>query len=234
MEYGAENLCGYRRGRGRGRVSKKRKRLTVSIVVILAIIGLFLTHYYVFIVPLLTQASEQNIRALAVVAIEDAAADTFTTDYTYADFVQISRDSDGDIILMQANTMLIHSLVRTSIARAHYNLNIIEEEGITVPLGVLFGIAFFAGYGRDIALRVLPVGIMTSHLHSEFIAAGINQTLHRITLTLRAEVTVILPGLESRVIATVPVPIIESTIVGRVPDVFFQNDLFNRSLNLVP
>jgi len=200
----------------------------------MAIITLLLVQYFVFAVPTVRLVSEQRIRALAVLAVEDAAQNTFTAEFSHKDFVDITRDNDGNILLLQANTMLIHALTRNAVELAHKNLTYIEESGITVPLGAFFGAAILAGYGPDIQLRVLSVGIMASNLHSEFISAGINQTLHRITLNLMAEVTLIMPGLQSVVRNNIQVPITESTIIGRVPDVFLNTDIFNRSLNLVP
>jgi len=169
-----------------------------------------------------------------MIAIEDAAFETFTSNYTHQDFIYISRDANQNIVLMQANTVLIHSLVRIASIRARERLAVLEREGICMPLGAFTGFRIFAGYGPSVNLRVLSVGIMDTRLESEFIAAGINQTLHSITLILTAEVTVIMPGLSSVVRASIPVPIIESTVIGEVPNVFFQNDLLNRSLNLIP
>jgi len=180
------------------------------------------------------QISEERVRALAMVAIEDAAHQTFTTQYSHSDFVNISRDDDGEIVLMQANTMLMNSLVRLTSERARQNLAYIEKDGIPVPIGAFFGLALFAGVGPDVNLQVVSVGVMGTDIHSEFMSAGINQTLHRITLILSAEVTLIMPGLSSRLNVAIPVPIIESTVIGRVPDVFLQSDMFGRSLNLVP
>ncbi|MCL2847356.1 MAG: sporulation protein YunB [Firmicutes bacterium] len=227
----------YNRCKNRPEKSKKyrkRKRIIISLSIVMAIITLLLVQYFVFAVPTVRLVSEQRIRALAVLAVEDAAQNTFTAEFSHKDFVDITRDNDGNILLLQANTMLIHALTRNAVELAHKNLTYIEESGITVPLGAFFGAAILAGYGPDIQLRVLSVGIMASNLHSEFISAGINQTLHRITLNLMAEVTLIMPGLQSVVRNNIQVPITESTIIGRVPDVFLNTDIFNRSLNLVP
>jgi len=213
---------------------KRNTRIAVTIGVAVALLSWFLIQYFLLAVPSVQLVSEERVRAMAMIAIEDAAMQTFTSDYVHSDLIYISRDSDGNITFIQANTMLIHSLVRITSARAHENLVQIERDGICMPIGAFTGFRIFAGYGPDINLRVLNVGIMRTHLDSEFFAAGINQTLHRITLMLTAEVTIIMPGLQSHVSATIPVPIIESTIVGTVPNVFFQNDLLNRSLNLIP
>ena len=213
---------------------KRRKRWIIGLSVVVLLITALLIQYFVFAVPSIRLTSEEKIRAMAMIAIEDAAIETFTSDFTHADLMTISVDNGGNISLVQANTMLIHSLVRIASIRAQENLARIEENGVSLPLGIFTGFRVFAGYGRDVNLRVLSVGVMDTVIESEFFSAGINQTMHRLTLHLSAQLTIIMPGLSSEVHVDIPVPIIESTIVGRVPDVFFQNDLLNRSLNLIP
>ena len=222
------------RSKGRSRRFIRNKRIFLIIAITVLLITLGLIQYYALAVPSVRLISEERIRAKAMVAVEDAALATFTSDYSHQDFVHISRDDQGNITLIQANTLLIHSLVRIASVRAHENLLALEQDGIQIPFGAFTGVRLLAGYGPDITLRTLSVGIIETHIESEFFSAGINQTQHNMILNLTASVTIIMPGLSSQVEATIPVPIIESTIVGRVPDVFFQNDLFNRSLNLVP
>jgi len=216
------------------KISKKKKMLIIVGCIVTGAIVLFSLHYFLFAVPTVRRVSEEKVRAASVVAVENAARNTFTSNFSHADFVTITHDNDGNILLLQANTMFINALVRNSIYMAHQNLSQVEDSGVAIPLGAFFGTTLLAAYGPPITLRVLSVGIAQSFLHSDFISAGINQTLHRITLTLSAEVTLIMPGLQSTVRADIPVPIIESTIIGTVPDVFLGTDIFNRSLNLAP
>jgi len=223
----------YTQKRNTGLGAKSKKRIRV-LAIVLALIGLLLAHYFILAVPIVRQVSEERIRGNAMLALEDAALHAFNTNVSHSDLVEISRDGEGNITLMQANTMLIQSLIRTAIARAHDNLDDVAAEGVHVPLGAFMGATFLAGYGPSMRFRVLNIGVASTHLHSDFVSAGINQTQHSITLTLRADVTIIMPGLQSRVHVTIPVPIVESTIIGRVPDVVLQNDLFGRVLNLSP
>jgi len=217
-----------------GKKNKRKKIIIISATILIVLIIFAIIQYFAFGVPAIRIASEERIRQTAMVAIEDAAMQTFTSDITHDDLVYISRDIDGNIQLMQANTMFIQSLVRIASARALENLSVLEDEGVEIPFGTFTGFGIFAGYGRPVSLRVMSANIMGTDINSDFISAGINQTIHRITLILSSEVVVIMPGSTSRIEVSIPVPILESTIIGRVPDVFLQSDFFSRTLNLVP
>ena len=191
-------------------------------------------HYILNMVPIIKRVAEERIRAYAASSVARAATDIITDSYAYDDLVDVVKNNSGDVVLIQANTPLMHALSRNAVARTEYYINQAENLRVTIPLGTLSGIAFLGGYGPDILIKTLPVGVVASNLHSEFISAGINQTLHKIYITVHTEVTVVLPGLSSRVLASVPIPIAENTIIGKVPDFYFQSGLFDKALNLIP
>ena len=68
---------------------------------------------------------------------------------------------------------------------------------------------------------------------SEFVSAGINQTVHRIYLEVSSVVNLILPIFDDPVQTYTQVLICESVIVGTVPDFYFSNAM-GSLLDLVP
>jgi hypothetical protein len=82
-------------------------------------------------------------------------------------------------------------------------------------------------------MKFTPAGAVQSTFSSKFTSAGINQTLHRITLTLKATVRIILPGDAYIVSIETQAPISESILVGSVPSTYTdvtQEDM----LDLIP
>ena len=53
-----------------------------------------------------------------------------------------------------------------------------------MPLGTITGIPMLSGVGPKITMKFTPVGAVLSDFDSEFVAAGINQTVHRVKLRL--------------------------------------------------
>ena len=92
------------------------------------------------------------------------------------------------------------------------------SSGSRFPLGNLIGGDIFSGRGPSISFKLLPYGSVVVDVANEFTSAGINQTLHRIVLTVSAGLSIVLPL--SSVNATVQsgVVVAETIIVGGVPE----------------
>ena len=94
--------------------------------------------------------------------------------------------------------------------------------------------AIFAGAGPRIQVRILPVGAVIPRFDTEFQTAGINQTRHRVTLLLTAQVQLVIPTGAKTVEASTQVAMAESIIVGEVPDTFTDVGDDMDMLDLVP
>jgi len=107
------------------------------------------------------------------------------------------------------------------------------EQGLGVPIGTLSGLTFLAGRGPNFNIRAYPVGAIDISFESQFISAGINQTRHKIMLNVDAEVSVILPGVQTFETRTELI-LVDSIIVGRIPDAVLNMGIGGGLLNLVP
>ena len=103
-----------------------------------------------------------------------------------------------------------------------------------IPLGTLTGIALFSGRGTRVKLSASPVAIIGSSFDSTFINVGINNTLHKIYLTINAHVDMNLPIKKQSINVNQQVLLCESVIVGKVPNLYFNNGMSDKVLNLVP
>ena len=74
----------------------------------------------------------------------------------------------------------------------------------------------------------------SSIILSQFESAGINQTNHKIYLTISSTVSTVIPLITSRVNAEQEVLISESIIIGKVPEVYLYSDQLDTLLNFVP
>ena len=62
-----------------------------------------------------------------------------------------------------------------------------------MPSGSFTGINLLAGRGPGIKIRISSIGNVETDLRSEFTAQGINQTLHRIYLQVKCQVSILTP-----------------------------------------
>jgi len=140
----------------------------------------------------------------------------------YDRIVYFEKDLDGQITALKTNMSEVNRL-KTDI------LNIINDEilaldtsDIGVPLGSLFLPEFLSGKGPSIPVHILSIRNSDASFSSTFSQAGINQTLHQLTMQVSVDVAVLVLGKTSSFSVTSEVVVAETVIVGDVPDTFLQ------------
>lgn len=88
--------------------------------------------------------------------------------------------------------------------------------------GSFSGISFLSGRGPGVKIRISSVGNVETDLRSEFIAQGINQTLHRIYLQVNCQVSILTPFESISKDITNQVLLAENVIVGRIPSTYYN------------
>ena len=88
------------------------------------------------------------------------------------------------------------------------------------------------GRGPLIPLKITLAGTVITELQSQFLSAGINQTKHELTLSVKARIFIRMPGYYTTAEITTNFLVAETVIVGEVPDAFTNvvtpnNDLPN-------
>ena len=171
---------------------------------------------------------------LAVQALNQAAEALIAEGVSYDSLVRVTLGEDGSVRLLQANTAGMNSLASRASLTAQAKLEALQDQTVSVPLGSALGVTLLAGTGPRIQVHMLPVGAVVTAYETEFTSAGINQTRHRVLLTMRAQVQLVLPTGASGVEAVTQVAVAESIIVGQVPDSFVNVGDDTDLLNLVP
>lgn len=140
----------------------------------------------------------------------------------YDRIVYFEKDLDGRITAMKTNMSEINRL-KTDI------LNIINDEilaldtsDLGIPLGSLFLPELLSGRGPAIPVRILSIRNSDANFTSSFSQAGINQTLHQLTMVVSVDVAVLVLGQTSNFTINSEVVVAQTVIVGAVPNTFLQ------------
>lgn len=205
------------------------------IVCILLIIVLFIFVYLNYVVnPVIIEFSTAQTRSLSQKAVEEAVYCTINSGIVYDELITINRDENGDIMYISTNSLQINLLARELVKNAQVQLENMGEKGIDVPIGTFTGMPILVGRGPEINIKLLPIGSISCRFSSEFIEAGINQTNHKIYLTVTTNVSIILPTANQTIQTTTQLMIAESIIVGKIPDTYLNSSSIDDMLNLVP
>ena len=172
--------------------------------------------------------------SVAVETVNRAVRDCVGEGLDYGSLVETTMDPEGRVTLLRTRAGAMNRLASETALKAEQELNGLENQNVYIPLGSALGIKFLAGAGPHIRTRIIPIGAVSTGFESTFESAGINQTRHKIFLTLRATVSLILPNGSQRVEVNNTFPLAESIIVGQVPDSFVDVNNQEDMLNLLP
>ena len=140
----------------------------------------------------------------------------------YDRIVFFEKDLDGKITALKTNMSEVNRL-KTDI------LNIINDEilaldtsDIGIPMGSLFLPELLSGKGPVIPVHILSIRNSDASFSSNFVQAGINQTLHQLIMLVSVDVAILVLGQTGSFTITSEVVVAETVIVGDVPNTFLQ------------
>ena len=213
---------------------RKRRKKRILLLTLLFLIAAIYAFTAIFIRPVIRTVSREAIKSLTVDIVNVSVAEVMNSNPAFLQLTEVIKDDAGNIALIQTNSAAVNMLARNVTENAQNNLNSIGDSGVKIPLGSLIGISFLAGRGPDINIKAVQVGNIDTDFSSQFLPAGINQTIHKFFIDVTASVNIIIPGAENKVTTVTKVLIGESIIIGKVPDVYFGNQASDLLFNLVP
>ncbi len=140
----------------------------------------------------------------------------------YDRIIYFEKDLDGRITALKTNMSEMNRL-KTDI------LNIINDEilsldtsDIGIPLGSIFLPELFSGRGPAIPVSILSIRNSDAGFESHFSEAGINQTLHQVTMVVSVDVAILVFGETSSFTMNSEVVVAETVLIGEVPQTYLQ------------
>lgn len=192
----------------------------VAVLLVITMLFLMLRSRYQDVIQELAEVQVKNATSdLTNDAIAKQIADGIIQ---YDRIVYFEKDLDGRITALKTNISEVNRL-KTDI------LNIINDEILTmdtadigVPLGSLFLPELLSGKGPAIPVHILSIRNSDATFLSNFTQAGINQTLHQLTMLVSVDVAILILGHTDIFTVTSEVVIAETVIVGDVPSTYLQ------------
>ena len=200
----------------------------------MTIILFFILGYFKFAVnPVVYETVNLKTNSLGTKAINNAISQV-VQGIVYDEIINIVTDDFGNINMIQANPYKINKITEELIIKTENNLKDYSRIGLNIPIGTFTGVPVFVGQGFNVKIKINPIGAVTCVFNSKFEMSGINQTIHRIYLTINADIGVVLPIQTQNVKVSQQFVACESIIVGQVPEVYLFSDNLDSLLNFVP
>ena len=200
--------------------TRKKLHSKIFILIIIVIFLIFNLGIYFFnkvVFPFVLKVSETMIKAKTTEAISETSIELFNDEFKYDEIIIINRDNEGNINLIQANTVKLNYLTSKLSVECNKRLQSMGAVGMEVPLGWISQNSAFYKLGPKINVKIEPIGNMNVTYESKFESAGINQTRHTIYLKAESKVRAAVPFQNKEINVLCEIPISETIIVGKIP-----------------
>ncbi|MBQ3151090.1 MAG: sporulation protein YunB [Clostridia bacterium] len=203
----------------RKRWKSGRKNKIVIRTVIIALIGiLFLFFCDAKLRPQIRSIASVKACALAEQTVNDAVLKVLSSG-DYASAVSVEKDSDSRVTAIKTDVLKIN-MMKAKVSKATASVLSGTERIVAIPAGSLTGLDILSGRGPAIRIKVNFTGFSEARVNSTFSGEGINQTVHRLMLTVNTTVYISLPDSKVTKDLSYEVCLAETVIVGNVPQLY--------------
>ena len=198
---------------------KIKNIMPVVSIFLVAIITCF--SIWNFVNPIFEKLCQDKAKSLATM-ITNEETTKIIEKYNYDTFFTIQKDEKGSIQIINANVLRINQVTSDIAVAIQKALDNNEKNKIYIHSGAITGIRFLSGTGPRIPLKIASVGNIDTDLRSEFISQGVNQTLHRVYLNIKTNVSIlssfktIESSIENQAL------IAEHVIIGEIPSNYYN------------
>jgi len=196
----------------------KKLIIFISMVIIFMMAFFIKSAYPIFI------ASCKNSASSVATNILNQEVNEVMIIYNYNDLVNIQKDDNGNIALIEARIMPINEIVAKITNNIQSKLDLNGTISVRLNFGTVSGISALSAISPRFEVALERAGNVESKINSEFTSVGINQTLHRIYLDLNCNVGILTPFESINEEINTQVLLTETVIVGVVPDTYYNYD----------
>lgn len=200
---------------------KKKRKIFIEVIAVVLIAFTFAYFIIQSIKPIMEQQCKTMAKSIAT-KISNNEATEIMKKYKYEDLLAITKDEKGNIIMVGTNVITVNEIISDIPIHIQEELEKSENNSFAIRLGSFLGNNLFAGMGPNVNIKMEIAGNLDTDLRSEFKSAGINQTLHRIYLEVKCNVSILTPfeTIEEQIINQVLLA--EGIISGEVPNSYYN------------
>lgn len=214
---------------------KKSKKIWTILIVVILLTVLVFWYIYAIVNPIVVETSEAKIKSLTQTTLSNSVLNIVSNEENLFDeLVKYTYSNENKISLISVSSIKANLLARQITNHAQSQLDSVTSTGVEIHLGAFTGITVLASWGPLVKVGLSPIGTVTATFKSEFVSAGINQTVHKIFINLQSSVFVVLPTSSPKIDAHTEVLITETLVVGEIPSTYLQSSYLDEMLNLVP
>lgn len=201
--------------------NKKGRKKIINLIIVIIVVLLILKNIFSYIEPIFDTMCNEKAKSIATI-ITNQQSTVVMNEYQYDELYTIEKDEKGNIIIIKSNVVPINNMISELTEKIQYEFDNINDSEIRITLGNLSGIYFLSGIGPEIPIDVSVTGTVDTEIKSEFIAQGINQTLHRVYVQFECNMKIVTLLKDYTQTITNQVIVAEHVIVGNIPNSYYN------------
>ncbi len=206
-----------------------KKRLKGLKLIAVLVIAISFAYFSIKAIDPIMEKQCKNMAKSIATKISNNECTKVMEGYSYNDMLNITKDKDGNVLMVETNIVTINKIISAIPLSIQEQMEKQENNTFSIRLGSFFGSNLFAGRGPNVNIKMELTGNLDTNLKSEFVDAGINQTLHRIYLEVICNIVILTPynTIEDQIVNQVLLA--EGVIVGNVPSSYYNLEGLNAS-----
>lgn len=195
---------------------KNIKILTKAIAAVIIAVILLCCFIEWRVTPVVRSVAAVQGKSYAIEAINKAAQEVLEEN-NISELETPASSSDGKLCSISTDTAAANLLKNKITLKAQESVSDLRHKQMNIPIGMIFGGEIIGPSGPDIPVYITLSGTTDSDFEESFESAGINQTVHKLSLRINADIRILTPSGTITEKVTTSVLIGETVIVGNIP-----------------
>lgn len=208
------------------RIKNGNSKKIVKIILVLIIAFSTVKIVLDAVLPIFDNLCENEAKSIATI-ISNEQATVVMRQHSYDELFTVEKDNNGNVTMIKSNVIPINEIISDVAIKIQEEINKKGRDDIEIALGSFTGFKLLSGKGPGVKIRISTIGNVETDLRSEFSSQGINQTLHRVYLQVKCQISVLTPFDNITQDITNQVLLAESVIVGNIPNTYYNLEGLN-------
>ncbi len=197
---------------------KKIRRIVIIFLIITVIIFVFFEKNAADFSKKYVKKQSKSISGAIVANTVNDVLEKF--DFTYDDIAVINYSDSGEVRSISENSVKVNKIKSEVIKKIQKKLDKEDLYTFHLPMGAFTNITLINVVGPDLDISFKLTGSVNCKLKSTFESAGVNQTLHKISLEVTTDIISVSTDFSEEYKYKTDYEIAQTVIVGGIPSAY--------------
>ncbi len=201
---------------------RKKRKFRFRILIILAVVILLIVLFEMYMKPFQDKVMENRAKVIVEDRVSEIANSVIeSSDYNYDKLLVKSVGSDDKVTSLSVDSQAVNKLQNEFSDVFQNKMDDLITSTFSVPIGDFTNLTMLSSMGPRITFTYDMTGSVSVELKSDFTSTGMNQTLHRLTMIVDAEIVFISQSYMENMNIRNEFAVAETVIVGNTPNYLY-------------